>query len=74
MISRGRVRVRVIRTPLAEDLIEKPSDKGLNFLSGSREEAWVKGDLKAYALPSGQITGMIKEVRSVREIIEEMVS
>ena len=73
LISRGRVRVRVIRTPLAEELIERPSDQASGCLSGSREEAWIKGNLKAYALPSGQITGMIKEVRSVREIIEEMV-
>jgi enoyl-[acyl-carrier protein] reductase II len=74
LISAGRIRVRVIRTPLAEGLVEKPKDKALSSLPGTREEAWVKGDLKAYTLPSGQITGMIKEVKSVREIIEEMVS
>ena len=73
LISRGRVRVRVIRTPLAEELIERPPDQASGSLSGSREDAWVKGNLKAYILPSGQITGMIKEERSVREIIEEMV-
>jgi len=74
LISRGKIRVRVVRTPLAEELIDKPIDEAFSFVPGSREEAWVKGDLDAYVLPAGQITGMIKEVKSVREIIEEMVS
>ena len=73
LISRGRIRVRVIRTPLAEELLQRPGDTTFSSSSESLEEAWVKGDLKAYTLPSGQITGMIKEVKSVREIIEEMV-
>jgi len=73
LISGDRFQVRVIRTPLADELIEKPAHEALGSLPGTREEAWVKGDLKAYTLPSGQITGMIKEVKSVREIIEEMV-
>jgi len=74
LISRGKIRVRAVRTPLAEELIDKPIDEAFSFVPGSREEAWVKGDLDAYVLPAGQITGMIKEVKSVREIIEEMVS
>jgi len=73
LISGGRVRVRAIRTPLAEELIEKPAHEALGSIPGTREEAWVKGDLKAYILPAGQITGMIKKVKSVREIIDEMV-
>jgi len=74
LINRGNIRVRVIQTPLAEELLEKPRDQAFSSLSGSLEEAWIKGNLKAYTLASGQITGMIKEVKSVREIIEEMVS
>lgn len=73
LISRGRIRVRVIRTPLAEELLQRPGDTTFSSSSESLEEAWVKGNLKAYTLPSGQITGMIKEMKSIREIIEEMV-
>ena len=73
LINRGKIRVRAVRTPLAEELIDKPIDEAFSSVPGSREEAWVKGDLDAYVLPAGQITGMIKEVKSVREIIEEMV-
>jgi hypothetical protein len=42
-------------------------------VSGSLEDAWVSGNLTASTLPSGEIAGMIKGVKSVREIIEEMV-
>ena len=37
------------------------------------EAAWIQGDLKAGIIPAGQITGMVKAVRPVRDIIEEMV-
>ena len=37
------------------------------------EEAWVRGDLEAGTIPAGQSTGMIKAIRPVREIIEDMV-
>ncbi len=73
LISRGRVRVRVIRTPLAQELLHQSSDRDFSSLSSSLEEAWIHGNLQAYTLPSGQIIGMINEVKSVREIIEEMV-
>ena len=73
LINRGKIRVRVIRTPLAEELIQKPGDTPFIPSPKSLEETWIGGDLKANTLPAGQITGMIKEVRSVREIIEGMV-
>jgi NAD(P)H-dependent flavin oxidoreductase YrpB (nitropropane dioxygenase family) len=43
-------------------------------MEGSLEESWVKGNMEVGTLPAGQITGIIKEIKTVREIIEEMVS
>jgi NAD(P)H-dependent flavin oxidoreductase YrpB (nitropropane dioxygenase family) len=37
------------------------------------EDSWVKGDPDAGTLPAGQVSGLISSIRSVREIIEEMV-
>jgi len=75
LVSRGRMQVRVVRTPLAEKLARASgNDDEFTSLSGRLEDAWIKGDLDSYTIPSGQIAGMIKEVKSVREIIEEMVS
>jgi len=73
LIDKGRVRVRVIRTPLAEKLSKEQSDQSLISKLGSIEAAWIEGDIEANILPSGQVAGMIKKVQNVREIIEEMV-
>jgi NAD(P)H-dependent flavin oxidoreductase YrpB (nitropropane dioxygenase family) len=37
------------------------------------EASWIEGDLSAGALPAGEVIGLIDEVSSVEEIIEEMV-
>ena len=73
VIDRGRMRVRAIRTPLADALIQNPEESPQLPTQESLEAAWVKGDLEASTLPAGQIAGIIKEVKPVREIIQEMV-
>jgi len=67
---------RIVATPMAEEMMEKggPSKTEFSAQGGSMEAAWVHGDLEAGIIAAGQITGMIKAVRPVREIIEEMVS
>lgn len=37
------------------------------------QRAWIEGDMGAYILPAGEVLGMIREVKSVGEIIREMV-
>lgn len=73
LLHRKKMRVRVVRTPLAETLWGSRIDEKFP-LAEKREAAWIKGDLKAYTLPCGQIAGMIKEIMPVRKIIEEMVT
>ncbi len=67
---------RVVATPLVEEMMDKggPSKADFSAQGPSMEAAWVQGDLEASIIAAGQITGMIKAVRPVREIIEEMVS
>jgi len=65
---------RVVRTPLVDKMIDAPDKVDFTSMGNSLEEAWVKGDTEANTLPAGQITGMIKEIKSVKEIIQEMVS
>lgn len=66
---------RVVATPLAEEMMHKggPSKADFSSQGASMEAAWIQGDLKASIIPAGQITGMVKAVRPVREIIEDMV-
>jgi NAD(P)H-dependent flavin oxidoreductase YrpB (nitropropane dioxygenase family) len=74
VITRGKIQVRVIRTALAEKLLENPGDQTFTPSPNALEEAWVGGNLEANTLPAGQIAGLINEVKTVKEIIEEMVT
>ena len=74
VIDRGRIRVRAIRTPLADALVQSPEKSPPLPTQESLEAAWVKGDLEASTLPAGQVAGIIKAVKPVREIIREMVA
>lgn len=65
---------RVVRTPLVDKIFDAPDKVDFSSMGNSLEEAWVKGDTEANTLPAGQIAGMIKEIKSVKEIIQEMVS
>jgi len=73
LIDRGRVRVRAVRTPLADKMASGPVDETFALSSDSLEDAWIGGNLEANTLPAGQITGMVDQVKSVREIIEDLV-
>ena len=73
LIERERVRVRALRTPLAEELLKRRGDSLSMPTKESLKKAWKGGDLEADILAAGQIAGMIKEVKPVWKIIEEMV-
>jgi enoyl-[acyl-carrier protein] reductase II len=74
LIPRGRVRIRALRTPLAERLLERPPEAASTPAPEALEEAWIRGNLDANPLAAGEIAGMVRDVKSVREIIQEMVS
>ncbi len=65
---------RVVLTPIVEKMMDAPRGGEFTAMEGSLEESWVKGNMEVGTLPAGQITGIIKEIKTVREIIEEMVS
>ena len=44
------------------------------WLRKEMEDSWLKGDTTAGILPAGQISGLVHEVLTVKEIIEEMVN
>ena len=41
---------------------------------GNAEEAWISGNFDLFPAGGGQISALIKEIRPVRDIIQEMVS
>jgi len=74
LVSLGRIQARVIRTPYAEKAAAPTAEGHFSSMGGSLEDAWVRGDLDANTIPAGQVTGLIREIRSAREIVEELVA
>jgi enoyl-[acyl-carrier protein] reductase II len=73
-LDRGRLRVRALHTPLVEKLLQSEQMEDYVFGGKAMEASWLKGDADAGVLPAGQISGLIHNVLSVKEIIEEMMS
>jgi len=73
LLNMGRFQVRALRTPLVEEVLTTGEIAGGAFGGGGFEASWIEGDLSAGALPAGEVIGLIDEVLSVKEIIEEMV-
>lgn len=73
LVNLGRARVRALRTPLVETILEQGKIPDGVFTPTSAEESWLKGRLEAGLLPAGQVAGRISEIPTVKEIIEEMV-
>ncbi|BEQ14768.1 2-nitropropane dioxygenase [Desulfoferula mesophila] len=70
----GRIRVRVLPTNLAKSLRTDDSGQVGTALGGDAiGKAWIGGDVEAYTLPAGQVSGLVQQVRTVAQIIEEMV-
>jgi enoyl-[acyl-carrier protein] reductase II len=75
LINAQWAQFRVVATPFADKMLEKGgfSKEDFSAQGASMETAWILGDLDAGILAAGQIAGMIKAVRPVRDIIQEMV-
>jgi enoyl-[acyl-carrier protein] reductase II len=75
LVNLGRMQVRALLTPIVEKVLEGVSQLSFSdFTPKNVEAAYIKGDLDAFPIPAGQIAAMIKEIKSVREIIEGMVA
>lgn len=70
--------VRILKNPMAREYI-KMEREGADkmelekFTLGSLRRAVKDGDVKTGSVMAGQVCGMVKEIRSVKEILEEMV-
>ena len=73
LVDMGRFRIRALRTPLVETILEGSEEIRKEFFGPSADSACLKGDLDAGILPAGEISGLISNIPSVKEVIEEMV-
>ncbi len=73
ILNLGRFRLRSLRTPLVNTLLEQDTVDMEIFAGPALEASWIKGDLEAGVLPAGQVAGLVHGIPSVKEIVEEMV-
>ncbi len=73
LVNLGGFQIRALRTQLVENRSTENAMDGASFSTKALENAWIDGDLDAGLLPAGQVSGLLKNILSVKEIIDEMV-
>jgi NAD(P)H-dependent flavin oxidoreductase YrpB (nitropropane dioxygenase family) len=74
LVGKGNIFIRAFKNAVAEKYLEDSSSFDHTAIIPRLEDVWLKGILEAGPITMGQNVGMIKEVKPVREIIEELVS
>lgn len=72
-IHLGRFQVRALRTALAKRIEIGETEAFLFFGGPSMKDSWINGYVDVGILPAGQISGLVKDILSVKEVIREMV-
>ena len=70
----GRSNVRVVRTPVVSEYLANPDPVVLDHLMSASGQVLLDGRIDLGPMASGQVIGMIHEIKSVREIIEELMA
>jgi enoyl-[acyl-carrier protein] reductase II len=73
LVDTGRFRIRALHTPLVEKILNGPMDSNAHFNIQAVEKSWIKGDIDSGILPAGEVSGLISDIRSAKQIIDEMV-
>ena len=73
LVGKGNIFIRALRNAVAETYLDDPESFDHTSLIPRLEDVWLRGILEAGPITMGQIVGMIREVKSVGEIIEELV-
>lgn len=74
LVHLDNFRIRALQTPLVEKILTGSLNTSDFFNGNSVMKSWIKGDIDSGVLPAGEISGLISDVISVKEIIDEMVS
>jgi enoyl-[acyl-carrier protein] reductase II len=74
LVNMGRFQIRALRTSLCEKLIKDKALARPGFTRQVMEDTWIQGNLEAGVLPAGQVAGLISDIPTVREVVEEIVS
>ena len=66
--------MRTIINPKLQELMASGKDFSQEYNLNNAYEAWSSGDFDLFPAGAGQISALIKEIKPIKDIIEEMVS
>lgn len=73
LVNMGAFQIRAIQTPFIDRIAEDPSVLQKGFFGEGLEASWLEGDLNAGVLPAGENIGLIRDIPSAADIINEMI-
>jgi len=75
LLPLGKMKIRSIINPRLKEQIEDPGvDLLQEYNFKDAPKAWNSGNFELFPAGAGQVSALIKEIKSAKEIIEEMVS
>ena len=74
LVELGKIRIRALQTELVENMLQGLEDTSKAFSGPSIEASWLQGDIGAGVLPAGEVSGLVKGIPSVKELVNEMIS
>ncbi len=74
LLPLGKMTMRTIINDKLSELMASGADLAQEYQMGNMSKAWRSGDFDLFPAGAGQISALIKEIRPVKEIIEELVS
>jgi enoyl-[acyl-carrier protein] reductase II len=73
LLPMGHIAMRTIINPKLAALIARGADLSQEYTMGSAGKAWRGGDFDLFPAGAGQVSALIKEIKPVKAIIEDMV-
>ena len=74
LVGAANIRFRVVRRPELDRMNFESAEEALKSITTRIEDSWLRGDLEASPLAAGQIAGLVREIKPVRDIIAEIVT
>jgi enoyl-[acyl-carrier protein] reductase II len=70
----GAMAMRTIINPKLAGLMASGADLGQEYNMVNAGKAWTTGDFDLFPAGSGQVSALIKEIKPVKDILQEMAS
>ncbi len=74
LLPMGGMAMRTIINPKMAQLLASGADLGKEYNMMNAGKAWREGDFDLFPAGAGQVSALIREIKPVKDIIEEMIS